>query len=240
MKIFELILQEKGGAGKSMLAYLQALKAQNKKYSYFVDLDSSTKTSSRQLEFIRSEKRLIEASILDSNKKIDREKIFDVFEQLAELPKAEIIICDFGAPESQQFPKLLVYDFKASDFKDFETELNVKFIFKIVVAGGPSYQASMSYVDDLVEALDAQFEVILMLNDYTFKNYEALKDDVENYVTVKNAVRPYISSIKSFGNIQTDRNSGTVIIDNMKSGKGLENIKAFAARQIMKRELERI
>jgi cellulose biosynthesis protein BcsQ len=53
MKTVYLNVQAKGGAGKSMLTYLQALKQEANNKAAFVDLDSSTKTSSAQLKFLR-------------------------------------------------------------------------------------------------------------------------------------------------------------------------------------------
>jgi cellulose biosynthesis protein BcsQ len=239
MKTFELILQEKGGAGKSMLTYLQALKYEDNEEVYFVDLDSSTKTSQRQLAFLKDKERIFESSIMDHNKKIDREKIFTVFQDIATLP-GTLFICDFGAPESQQVPILFSMDFTPEDLAELGKELKAKFVFKIVIAGGPAYQASMNYADELIDALDGKFDVLLLLNDYTFQNFEGLKEDVENYVASKNARKSLVSSVIRFGNIQMDRNSGSTIMDNMKEGKGISGIKAFAARLILKKEIARV
>jgi len=51
MKSFYFNIQSKGGSGKSMLTYLQALKHEKNEKAAFVDLDSSTQTSTRQLHF---------------------------------------------------------------------------------------------------------------------------------------------------------------------------------------------
>ena len=48
-------LQQKGGAGKSMLTYLLGLKHQFNQQVAFVDLDQSTQTSTHQLLFLNSE-----------------------------------------------------------------------------------------------------------------------------------------------------------------------------------------
>ena len=45
MKTYYFNIQAKGGAGKSMLTYLQALKNEENASTLFVDLDNSTKTS---------------------------------------------------------------------------------------------------------------------------------------------------------------------------------------------------
>ena len=53
MKQFHFNVQAKGGSGKSMLTYLQALKNETSQRSYFIDLDSSVKTSLQQLKFLQ-------------------------------------------------------------------------------------------------------------------------------------------------------------------------------------------
>ena len=111
MKHFIFNIQSKGGAGKSMLTYLQALKHEDNDKALFVDLDNSTKTSLKQLQFLSTKKRIAEVSINDNKRRIDREKLFDVIEKLAALEPFDTVFIDFGAPESQQFPSLFNLDF---------------------------------------------------------------------------------------------------------------------------------
>ena len=74
MKTFYFNIQSKGGAGKSMLTYLQALKHEKNEKAAFVDLDSSTQTSTRQLHFLTQQEanRLFSVDIFDNLKKIER------------------------------------------------------------------------------------------------------------------------------------------------------------------------
>jgi cellulose biosynthesis protein BcsQ len=51
MKKIHFIAQAKGGVGKSLLMYLFALKFGHDSSIFFVDLDSSTESSKRQLKF---------------------------------------------------------------------------------------------------------------------------------------------------------------------------------------------
>src|SRR3954464_5320818 len=76
MKTFYFNIQAKGGAGKSMLTYLQALKNEENESTLFVDLDNSTKTSIKQLKFLKDKKRLVETDIIDAFRRIEREKLF--------------------------------------------------------------------------------------------------------------------------------------------------------------------
>ena len=52
MKQFQFNVQAKGGSGKSMLTYLLALKYETDQRVYFIDLDSSVRTSLQQLKFL--------------------------------------------------------------------------------------------------------------------------------------------------------------------------------------------
>lgn len=123
-KKFYLNIQSKGGAGKSMLTYLQAVKNETNEKTYFIDLDSSTKTSSQQIKFIQthSENRLLTIEMFDNLKKIEREKLFEILAALNNYSFDEFYI-DFGAPESEQLPALFNMDFTIDQFKEFETEL---------------------------------------------------------------------------------------------------------------------
>src|ERR1700712_1565308 len=172
MKTVYLNVQAKGGAGKSMLTYLQALKLETNNNTAFVDLDSSTKTSSKQLRFIRlkAPNRVLEVDIFDELKKIEREKLITVFEAL-KATNFEQIYIDFGAAESEQLPKLFNIDFTLDEFKEFENEMEMQFVFNVVLAGGTAYQSSFAYLKRLTESLKGRFEVFVYVNEFTFRNY---------------------------------------------------------------------
>src|SRR4051794_34086751 len=110
MKTFYFNIQAKGGAGKSMLTYLQALKNEDNEAALFVDLDNSTKTSIKQLKFLKDKQRLVETDIIDAFRRIEREKLFQVLENLSQMEFEEYFL-DFGAPESEQLPNLFSLDF---------------------------------------------------------------------------------------------------------------------------------
>jgi cellulose biosynthesis protein BcsQ len=171
MKQFIFNIQSKGGAGKSMLTYLQALKHEDNDKVLFVDLDNSTKTSLKQLQFLSAKKRIAEVSINDNKKRIDREKLFAVIEKLASLEAFDTIFIDFGAPESQQFPSLFNLDFSAEELKDFEESLQARFVFNIIVAGGASYLSCMEFTREVAESLRGLFDINIWLNEYSFSNY---------------------------------------------------------------------
>src|SRR5579859_5112530 len=132
MKTYFFNIQSKGGAGKSMLTYLQASKHETNTKTFFVDLDNSTRTSVKQLDFLRGEQRMAEVSLIDHVKRIEREKFFEIIESLNVLPFNEFYL-DFGAPESQQLPILFSLDVTTEEFKNFEKGLNARFVFNIIV-----------------------------------------------------------------------------------------------------------
>ncbi len=238
MKTIYLNIQSKGGAGKSMLTYLQALKHQENDQVAFVDLDSSTQTTSKQLKFIaeKNTERIIQIDIFDSFKKIEREKLFQIFEALNVYNYKEIYV-DFGAPESEQFPGLFSIDFSIDEFKLFEKELNVKFIFNVVIAGGTAYSSSFLYLRRITELVDGKFDVYAYINELTFVNYQVLIDEVRSWAK---QTKSLIKDVRLFGAINVDRTSGQQITENIKEGRGITDYTSFASRTIIKREMAKV
>jgi hypothetical protein len=233
MKTFYFNIQSKGGSGKSMLTYLQALKNENNSSVAFVDLDSSTQTSKRQLKFLTAKKRLFEVDIFDSLRKIEREKMFLIIEALNNNEFTEIYI-DFGAPESEQLPGLFSIDFSIDEFKEFETGLGCRFVFNVIVAGGTAYTSSIDYLKRITELIKGKFEVVAYVNEFTFHNYAHLIDEVRAFAK---ATKGLIKEVKPYGAIHIDRNSGQIITENIREGKGFTAYNSFAAKTIIKREL---
>ncbi|WP_414617644.1 hypothetical protein [Dyadobacter sp. 32] len=119
---FNLILQAKGGVGKSLHTYLRAL-AEKDKISLFVDLDSSTQTSTRQLAFLGDE-RVETISLIDNREMLVRDIFIGYIESLMQAPFDEFFM-DFGAPESEQFPALVSRDLA---FKEWCDEVGAIFL----------------------------------------------------------------------------------------------------------------
>src|SRR5665213_1934163 len=238
MKTFYFNIQSKGGAGKSMLTYLQALKHENNVKAAFVDLDSSTQTSTRQLNFLAQQEanRLFSVDIFDNLKKIEREKLYDVLQAFNSQPFEEIYI-DFGAPESEQLPSLFSLDFSIDEFKEFEKELEARFVFNVVMSGGTSYASTFDYLKNLVCIVKGKFDIVMCLNELTFRNYPRLAEQLEEFPTISKEI---ISKIIRFGDIHLDRNSGQIITENIRKGLGLSSYNSFAAKTIIKREIAKV
>jgi len=146
MKKMNFILQSKGGSGKSMLAYLLALKNEDNPLTYFIDFDSSVKSSTQQLKFLqgRTPARFAKMNLLDERGKIDRQRLFENLQILAQKPYEEFFL-DFGAPESEQFTSLFSKDYTIEEFKQIADELDVEFIFNIVVQeAAPTFLAPIT------------------------------------------------------------------------------------------------
>jgi hypothetical protein len=236
MKKYYFNIQSKGGVGKSILTYLQALKFEGNEKVAFIDLDSSSHTSSKQLEFLAHKGRVFEIELLDGIKRIDREQLFKVLEALNQTEFEEIFI-DFGSAESDQLLKLLTLDFSIGEFKEFEALLDATFTFNIIIAGGTSFASSFHYMKKISEAISGKFPVDLFLNEFTFKNSQDLITEIQ--ALAKNS-KGQIKSVTLFGNIFPDRASGIELMANIKEGKGLEAYKSFAARILMKKEVAKI
>jgi hypothetical protein len=54
------------------------------------------------------------------------------------------------------------------------------------------------------------------------------------------ATEGLIHEVRPYGAIQIDRNSGQIITENIKEGKGIADYQSFAAKTIIKRELAKI
>ncbi|HAO07009.1 MAG TPA: hypothetical protein DCQ50_08480 [Chryseobacterium sp.] len=234
MKNFYFNIQSKGGAGKSMLTYLLALKHEENQQTAFIDLDSATHTSSKQLRFLDKEKyRLFEVDILDEIKKIEREKLFSVLEMSNQM-EFENFYIDFGAAESEQLLRLLSMDFTIAEFKEFESLIDAKIIFNVIMAGGTSYVACFDYLKQLVDLLDGQFPVYIYANEFTFKNQRGLIEELEDF---KDRSFNTIQEVIPFGNLYPERVSSLQITENMKAGKGKAGFTSFAAKIILRKEI---
>lgn len=231
-KEFNLIVQSKGGAGKSFLTYFLALKNENDNSTFFVDLDKSTRTTENQLKFLIQEKRVANINLSNRENKIDRERLFSVLEHLNELQFDKFFL-DCGAPESEQIPSLFSVDFTPEELKEFESTLDGKIKFNVVIAGGSAYIASMNYLEQILVLKDL-FEITVYINEYTFSTTPELIEEVKN-----NADKIGIP-FKKFGNIFPDRASGQEILINAKKGLGMSSYSSFAAKTQLKRELQNI
>jgi hypothetical protein len=175
--------------------------------------------------------------IYNEQKKVDREKLFHVLETLNKQDFSKIII-DFGATESEQLLNFLEYDFPAEEFKMFEEELQASFVFNVVVAGGTSYLASTKYLMKLAEILEGYFDIKVYANEFFFnEENRALLNELAESVEQSGG---RITGMRVFGKIAADTESGKTIIEHIKTGNGLESYVGYAAKMIIKREMQKV
>lgn len=237
MKQFHFNIQSKGGCGKSMLTYLQALKNECNNSSYFVDLDSSVKTSTQQLKFLHGKKpaRFAVMNLLDSRGMIDRQLLF---QNLLELSKKNYddFYLDFGAPESDQFPSLFSIDYTADEFKSIEEQLESKFIFNIIIAGGGAYEGCTNYLKKVTNLLNGAFEVNIRINEATFYNHPHLITEI---VSFSETMPDKIRHVKYFGDFDSTASPHKNILNIIEKGRGAEAY-VFIEKIKIQKELTKI
>ena len=225
MKNLHFIIQSKGGVGKSCLAYLFALSNEDNDKSLFIDNDSSTKTSSRQLQFLE-DSRVETISLLDGRDVLVRDRMVSILEDLSESPFTDIYF-DFGAPESEQFPALLERDLP---FKEFCQELDLKAIFHVVIGGGGAFRSSVNYLNKMMDVAPSNFPIIVWENKTSFRNLDQNSNDLkENCARLK-------LTLKSFGDFEPTTVLGSQILHGISKGYGL-NQYTIGAKMRLKREL---
>lgn len=217
-KQFNFIIQAKGGVGKSFLTYLIAVKHEDDSSRTFIDVDSSTKTSTAQLRFLaEKEQRLAEIDLLDSYRKIARDRLFDSIQQLSSLSNA-VFYLDFGASESEQVPALLTLDLDQDELKQFEQYLGVEFVFHVVVAGGTAYTSCVEYLMKIYKAVGNVFPIMVWINANTFQNFPQQRDEC---LSVAKKCR---MTTEFFGDIEPNTDLASKIISNIERGEGSSGI----------------
>ncbi|HEV7347395.1 hypothetical protein [Telluribacter sp.] len=220
VKKFNFIIQAKGGVGKSFLTYLIAVKHEEDNGRTFIDVDSSTKTSTDQLRFLaHRDRRLAGIDLLDSYRKIARDRLFDSLQQLALLPNQTFYL-DFGAPESEQIPALLTLDLDQDELKEFERYLNSEMAFHVVVAGGTAYTACMDYLMKIYKAVGCQFRIVIWINTNTFQTFPQQKEDLLGLASKCQL------TVESFGDMEPNTELAHKIIRTMERGEGWDGIQS--------------
>ena len=237
MKQFQFNVQAKGGSGKSMLTYLQALKNETNQRSYFIDLDSSVKTSLQQLKFLQGKtpRRFALMNLLDNRDKLDRQLLFENLMELSHKDYDEFYL-DFGAPESDQLPSLFSKDYSIEEFKQIESELSAQFIFNIVVAGGGAYEGCTSYLQKLSALLDGGCPVNIYINQSTFINHAHLVDEITAFAKAR---KNEINAVRFFGDFDNTTSPHKNILRSIEQGKGIDAF-AFVEKIKILKELSKI
>lgn len=236
MKKFYFNLQAKGGVGKSFLTALIALKNEDNPKTYFVDLDSSVKTSTQQLKFLkgRTPPRFASMHLLDNRNKIDRQLLFENLYLLSQKDYEEFYL-DLGAPESAEFPSLFSADYTISEFKQIAQELNAEFILHIVIAGGSSYEACTNYLERVAEIVKGALEINLYINEATFIN----KDKIGELTSFAELNNDIINETRLFGDFDNTTSPHKNILKKIEDGESLKSY-AFVERIKILKEIAKV
>lgn len=216
-KNIHFVIQSKGGVGKSFLTYLIALKNQFDDSVAFFDLDSSTETSVSQLKFLKEKSRVYKVSLLDERKKVIRDRLLTTIKKIAQIPEIHEYYLDFGAPESEQLPALFTLDFKIEALQKFANQIDVEFIFHVIVAGNTAYVASMEYLKTIIQTLSGSFKIFVHANENSFYGFTEIYEEAKKYCD-KNKV-----AFKPFGDIDTQSHVGNQILNLIRQGAGIED-----------------
>jgi hypothetical protein len=229
MKNVHLILQAKGGVGKSLFTWFVAQAEKDTKTS-FIDLDESTQTSFNRLEYIVGNKRIRHFQILNDSKRMEREKIIGLFESLSKAQSPNIYI-DFGASESEEFKKLLSLDIPAEFLKAELIQMDIQLNLFIILAGRDAFVSSYQYFEVLLEQIGGAFPYCVLLNEGTFGGQDALND-------VKSEFQTKQINFKSFGNLG-ESESGKDVIKLLTDGKSEDSLNLMG-RIAFKKALEQV
>ena len=209
------ITQAKGGAGKSVLAFMLAEKY---KEAIILDLDDATTTSIKQLAY----RKPIRVSFLDQvTKRIDRGAFNGLFESVIEANK-ELFIADLGASVAEQLPKY--FSMNGVDLITGVLDAsNIELRIVCVVGGGNIFKATMEYLAELVESTNGYLDITVAHNGFypcSEEQQRVLVDFVnENSLTLTN-----FDLVKDKGEIAM-----RTVENVLKNGKGTNGLSPFAA-----------
>lgn len=217
MKQVNLILQSKGGVGKSLLTWFLANRYSTDENVLFMDVDDSTRTSSSRLaSILSSPERSMFYPILNEQKKLEREYFLGLFERISKL-EAEVIFLDFGAPESEEFRKLLAYEISAEDLAIELADMGILLRLYIVMAGRDAFESCSKFLLSIRSTVGIHLEVKVLLNEGTFGGIEDLN------IVIERLSKTGVTTIYPFGNLGESQ-SGKDIIELISIGKKPENL----------------
>jgi hypothetical protein len=209
------ITQAKGGAGKSVLAFMLAEKY---KEAIILDLDDATTTSIKQLAY----RKPIRVSFLDHvTKRIDRGAFNGLFESVIEANK-ELFIADLGASVAEQLPKY--FSMNGVDLITGVLEAsNIELRIVCVVGGGNIFKSTMEYLAELVESTNGYLDITVAHNGF-YPCSEEQQRVLVDFVSENNVTLTNFDLVKDKGEIAM-----RTVENVLKNGKGTNGLSPFAA-----------
>ena len=181
-----------------------------------MDIDESTKTSSTRLDSILPKGQSIFYPILNDQKKLERELFLNLFERISRFSATNVFL-DFGAPESEEFRKLLEFEIDTISLVDELQNLGIELVLFVVVAGRDAFQSCTRFLTSLHELVDNAVPIKLLMNEGTFGGIEGIAIGKQNIEVLG------YSAIFPFGNLG-DSQSGKDIIKIISLGQKPENL----------------
>jgi hypothetical protein len=239
-------VQGKGGAGKSFLTYLFGLKHYQDENTLFIDADFNSKTSSTQnLRFILPKKdillsqkdrqRVVFFNILDEQKNIEKKLFMAMLTRFGrDIFTYERVFIDFGTLESDQFLELFITLFKPGELKELEKELNLKFIFQVVVAGNTNYLSCMSYLEKVQQVFGEHHDIIIYPNLEKFSHTDKQLEQVRAYA------QRFKLPCKPFGDFGNGSETETDVRLMVQQGKSLNDFPDMITQWLVEQEIQNL
>lgn len=223
MKTINIVLQSKGGSGKSTYTALVALKYATDNSVAFIDLDNSTRSSMRQLKHL-GENRLEFASLANEKDMLIRDNLVSYLESLVDAPFEQIFF-DTSAGISQEFPAFIEHDLP---FEEFLGMLNMTPIFHVVIAGGNAYAPCVEYLQNLYRVIENKSSIIVWANITSFNQHPELLDELKKNCSLMDL------RFEKFGDFDPQSSLGNQILNNIRLGLPLEEYTPGAKLRMMK------
>ena len=209
------ITQAKGGAGKSVLAFMLAEKY---KEAVVLDLDDATTTSIKQLAY----RKPIKVSFLDpTTKRIDRGAFNGLFESVIEANK-ELFIADLGASVAEQLPKYFEMNGVEVILEVLQAS-NIELQIVCVVGGGNIFKATMEHLSELIESINGHLDITVALNGF-YPCAEEQQNSLLDYVHKNDLPLINFDLVKDKGEIAM-----RTVENVLRSGKGITGLSPFTA-----------
>lgn len=209
------ITQAKGGAGKSVLAFMLAEKYKD---AAILDLDDATTTTMKQLAY----RKPIKVSFLDpTTKRIDRGAFNGLFESVIEAKK-DLFIADLGASVAEQLPKYFSMN-GVEIIKEILEGSNIQLQIVCVVGGGNIFKATMEHLAELFDSIGGVMDIIVAHNGF-YPYSQEQKATLMDYVNANNLSLINFDLVKDKGEIAL-----RTVENVLKEGKGISGLSPFTS-----------
>jgi hypothetical protein len=208
------ITQAKGGAGKSVLAFMLAEKYRD---AAILDLDDATTTTIKQLAY----RKPVKVSFLDPmTKRIDRGAFNGLFESVVEANKG-LFIADLGASVAEQLPKYFSMN-GIDTIMEVLTASNIQLQIVCVVGGGNIFKATMECLAELVGSTKG-LQITVAHNGF-YPCSEEQQAILLDYVSGNKLSLTHFDLVKDKG-----ETAMRTVENVLKNGKGITGLSPFAS-----------